>query len=535
MKFRNRLSIILTFFVAGLMAQNTRHCGTPNPGQAWDNWFNAQVQEFTKARVAGKVSSTTYVIPVIVHVIHGGQGIGTYPNLSQNQINSEIAVLNADYAGIGYGASTLPPVFSTLVANCNVSFCLAKFDPAGNCLQEAGIERINYHTIGGANNPAAAATSNSLMALMDNVIKPATIWDPSRYLNIWISDASFSSQILGYSSFPPGTGLPGLSGTGTATTDGVWVFANYFGNGGSALPPYNKGRTATHEIGHYLGLRHTWGDSNCGNDYCNDTPPSQQANFGCQSHPYNVGVCSGNTTGEMFQNFMDYSDDACLALFTPDQNTRIQTALTTSPYRKNLTASAASLCAVGAAAAPVVNFTVSENESCVDSLVYALNASTGNPCPNYLWSVTPASGYVFAPGSSASSPNPAIIFNIPGDYTLSLSATNASGSNSVDTFISITDCGNYTGLTNTSAFSGQISLVPNPSTGLFRILTKRPLKGVVGVSVYNSLGQKIYDHNYENAGVETMSIDLSSYAPGVYQVRLESGQEKLVKRLILSE
>ncbi len=159
--------------------------------------------------------------------------------------------------------------------------------------------------------------------------------------NIWVSDVNPSVEILGYATFPGGSNLAGIiSNVGTAGTDGVWIWSKSFGNTGTLQFPYNLGRTASHEIGHWLGFRHIGGDGNnnsfgdcSATDFCDDTPPqtggfNQGAfgqNFGAPTYPLHVNVCS-SPYGDMFMNFMDYTDDASNYMFTPDQNIRMQTA-----------------------------------------------------------------------------------------------------------------------------------------------------------------------------------------------------------------
>ena len=156
--------------------------------------------------------------------------------------------------------------------------------------------------------------------------------------------------LLGYATFPPNSTLSGLSSTGTSTTDGVVVLYNAFGRVGSLISGYDLGRTATHEVGHYLGLRHISGDSPCATDYCMDTPAQTGGfaggggglNWGCPSHPFQAGLCAGSGSnpgdpnGEMFMNYMDYVDDNCYNMFTNDQKTRMVTALINSPMRNLL-------------------------------------------------------------------------------------------------------------------------------------------------------------------------------------------------------
>jgi hypothetical protein len=342
------LFTLLLFIFSYTEAQNSgkvvKRCGTEAPPEAWDVWFNQKVEEFKATNPNYKNTAANYVVPVVFHIIHGGQNEGTFPNVSQAQINSQMPILNADFAGTGLNVSNFSNTnFSpALIANCNITFCLAEKDPSGNILPQKGIHRVNYSTNGWA-NPTSFTSSNGFQTYFNTTIKPATIWDPTRYLNIWISDVNSAVGLLGYATFPSGTGLSGLSsGLGTATTDGVWCWSRAIGNTGSVQFPFDKGRTLTHEVGHWVGLRHIWGDGACASDFCNDTPTQQAANTGCPVYP--SISCSNGPNGDLFMNFMDYCDDACLYMFTPDQRVRIQTAMANGQFRSQLTASSATLC-----------------------------------------------------------------------------------------------------------------------------------------------------------------------------------------------
>jgi PKD repeat protein len=399
-----------------------RTCGTQTPGQEWDNWFNQKVAEFVAANnnQQGKLSSMpSYTIPVVVHVIHNGENVGTGSNISQTQVNSQITVLNADYAGTGFNVNNVPSAFSTLVADCQITFCLAQKDPNGNVLAEPGIHRVNRNTAG------FTAPPYSNTSYIDNTIKPQTIWNPSNYLNMWV--LNLGGGLLGYATFPGGTGLTGLSGFGTSSTDGVVMGYNYFGNTGNVSAPYNKGRTATHEVGHWLGLRHIWGDSNCGNDFCTDTPTQQAANYGCPSYPNP----SCNNTSDMHMNFMDYTDDACMYMFTPNQKTRVQTAMANGTYRSNLSNSSNTVCN-STPTAPTSAFTFPSGTHCTGSPYTFTSTSTGSPT-SYSWVASPAAGVTI---STATSQNPSITFTNPGTYSISLTVSNTQGSNSsTQTFV----------------------------------------------------------------------------------------------------
>lgn len=358
------LLISTTIILASLSAyaqQENQPCGTEVPSQAWEDNFQQLISEFD-ATQQNKKSSSSYTIPVIFHIIHDGQPIGTYPNLSQGQINSQILVLNQDFSGNAYNAGNYPvnafvnwAINQALpsnnldlngrvkIADFNIQFCLAEKDNQGNVLPEPGIDRINFITKGWQ-NPNAFTTQATFKTYLDNTLKPQSIWDVTKYMNIWITDKSNALANGGVSSVPPFSGLSGIPNTATDTTDGIWCYAKATGSymnfpTGHYVSTIVDGRTLTHETGHYLGLRHIWGDGTCASDYCNDTPPAASDNAGSPVYPHNVGSCSSpsnNPDGEMFMNFMDYTKGPSKYMFTPDQMTRAHTAMLNSPFRNQL-------------------------------------------------------------------------------------------------------------------------------------------------------------------------------------------------------
>ncbi len=393
-------------------------CGTPSPSAEWDKWFNEKVEE----RKASRAAMATYTIPVIIHVIYGSEAIGTYPNLALNQLQSQINVLNDDFAGKGTGSSPIPTVWKNLVANSGISFCYAKTDPKGNTLAVEGIDRVSWKTLGMVNPTSIVdkADDNTNFTNYINQIKSRTIWDPARYLNIWVTDKPSASLLLGFATFPAGStlsGIDGITGTGGPNNDGLWCWAKCFGTTGTLDPSYAKGRVSNHEIGHYLGLRHIWGDGDCADDFCNDTPPAKTKNFGCPTHPYNSGKCAGNTNGEMFMNMMDYTNDPCKFMFTPDQVTRMQTAMANGVYRKYL--GTHGKCST-AAQKPEADFSANKTYGCPGSTIKFTDQTIDLPTS---WSWT------FAGGNPATSTaqNPTVTYANPGVYEVKLVATNAIG------------------------------------------------------------------------------------------------------------
>ena len=292
----------------------------------FETWIAPLVNKQKAARTSSKTAAPTIItIPVVVHVIYNGQPIGTAPNITDAQVESQIAVLNQDFRkmlGSPGGESTNP-----VAADIGIEFVLAKVDPNGNPTN--GIDRVSMC------QPSWSRTE------IDETVKPATIWDPTQYMNMWSVEFSGAS-LLGYAQFPDASGLPGLDASGgNANTDGVVSGYTVFGskdhdtNNNFLLDAtYNKGRTMTHEVGHWLGLRHIWGDATCGDDFCADTPIHHDSNYHC---PTTIPLsCDPVPVPEMIQNYMDYTDDACMNIFTQNQKDRIITVMTNSPRRSSL-------------------------------------------------------------------------------------------------------------------------------------------------------------------------------------------------------
>jgi len=261
------------------------------------------IETFTQQRVqqsqTNRVDGDIITIPVVVHVLYKTSA----ENISTAQIQSQIDVLNEDFRRTNSDANNT----WSQAADTQIEFCLTTIDPSGNAT--TGITRKSTTKTSWGTNDAMKKSSQG-------GVDP---WDTSKYLNIWV--CNIGGGILGYAQFPGGS----------ASTDGVVNSPQYFGRTGTATAPFNLGRTATHEVGHFLNLRHIWGDGGCGvDDFVSDTPESDASNGGCATTHTSCG------TLDMVQNYMDYSDDSCMNLYTQGQKTRMRSVLEAGGSRRSL-------------------------------------------------------------------------------------------------------------------------------------------------------------------------------------------------------
>ncbi len=298
--------LLMTINIQYLNAQ--RNCGTKNldqieqedPKHAEQLRLIEQHTENFIRNSAEYKSSNIITIPVVVHVIYQNNA----QNISDAQIASQMQVLNDDFRRQNSDANNQ----WSQAADIEIEFCLASVDPNGN--PTTGVTRKSSTRSEWGTNDAMKFASNG----------GVNAWNTGDYLNMWI--CNIGGGILGYAQFP---------GSGSAATDGVVMSPQYFGTVGSAQAPFDGGRTTTHEVGHWLNLRHIWGDGNCNaDDFVSDTPTSDNPNYGCASSH------SSCNSLDMVQNYMDYSDDACMNLFTQGQKDRMRALFAAGGFRASL-------------------------------------------------------------------------------------------------------------------------------------------------------------------------------------------------------
>jgi hypothetical protein len=277
-----------------LMARTPGLAGTINSVEA----FTRNQQQVSQTEVNGQITTpgslSLITIPVVVHVLY----FVASENISNEQIYSQINVLNQDLSRTNPDTINTPAVFRQFAADCGFKFVLAKVDPHGYAT--TGI--IRKFT------PVQAFDINDEIKHSQSGGDDA--WDCDNYLNIWVGN--LIEGMLGYSSVVGGP----------KDVDGITVLYTAFGTTGMVAAPFDRGRTATHELGHWLNLIHTWGDADCGDDHVEDTPWQEAPNRGCPTEVKKT--CGPGPYGDMYMNFMDFTNDACMNLFTKGQNARMR-------------------------------------------------------------------------------------------------------------------------------------------------------------------------------------------------------------------
>ncbi|MBK0403668.1 PKD domain-containing protein [Adhaeribacter sp. BT258] len=481
---------VFAFSFAAHAQEQGRNCATDEVNALlWRNQpeYKKAMQEIEKAaalylqnRPGQRTNSLGDTIPVVFHVLYNNQ----QQNISDLQILSQLDVLNEDFNRRNPDASNTPAAFLNVAGNPQVYFCLASLDPEGKPTN--GITRTQT-------NQASFEYTENKMKFTAQGGRDA--WDRNLYLNIWI--CNLTNNILGFAQFPGGP----------AATDGVTLLYRAVGRTPlNPFPgPYNRGRTGTHEVGHWLGLRHIWGeaDNSCtDSDLIEDTPNQDGKSSGCPVFPRIS--CNNGPNGDMFMNYMDYTNDACMNLFTLGQVDRMNAVLHTSRTALLQSNTCSNVLNADFRAVPDAIF---PGET-TDFFYY----SNGRQPTTFSW--------VFEGGTPRTSTekNPQDIrYDAPGAYTVTLTVTDAFGS---DTETKI----GYLKVTE-----NELQLYPNPADRTLTIGAPADQK-LTEVGIFNSIGQLIRKYPAEE---RTLTIEVRDLPKGLYVVRGVTNRNENFGQLLL--
>ncbi|MGB0522656.1 MAG: PKD domain-containing protein [Flammeovirgaceae bacterium] len=464
---------------------------------AFEKVLQEKIAERRAKGLNQRTTGTIYKIPTIVHVIHNGEAIGEGPNIAAEQVYSQIEVLNEDFRKLNADFNSTRAMFRDVAGDAEIEFVLATEDPDGNLLPEPGIHRYN----GGKNSWAFGGGSGDA----ETVLKPQTSWDPSKYANMWTVNFT-EGQLLGYAQFPQqvvnGLNFPGYSNADE--TDGVVMGYRFFGSrdkypdGNYGSSQYDLGRTTTHEVGHWLGLRHIWGDGGCGIDDFVDDTPAQGTNYANGSGIPSCAPDTSNTCGslDMWENFMDYSDDRCLTMFSQGQVERMRTVMENDTRRLALTTSPVGVSDIPTEPfnAPVYSFTTTACGITFKSDAYvALSTET-------------ASGisWTFENGSISSSTDQMVSVDFPpGTHEVTLSMTSSLGTTTA-TFNVTIGSGTTTTLPLATDFSSGIPTEwAQPSNSWLAVSTATSNGDAIGIDNFAN----DYSGDPQNLQAQVFSLD----------------------------
>lgn len=502
------VSILISFilFALGpsrLLAQQQEHCFTDEYIQRQsenDPDYRAKIeralQNAREQYAANSVSPrSSYVIPVVVHVVYNTPT----QNISDEQIQSQIDVLNEDYNRLNADANKTPEGFLPVAGSIPVTFCLAAYDPQGNPTN--GITRTE--------------TTVSDFGLDDAVKSSATggadPWPASSYLNIWTCD--LSDNVLGYATLPYEFPPP--------ENDGVVIRYNVFGRTGVLSPSYNRGRTTTHEVGHWLGLFHTFDGGCADGDHCDDTPQEKEPVYGCPPFPHIS--CNNGPDGDMYMNYMDYTNDVCMNLFTLCQCAIMTATLEDAQLRKSLQNSPGGCQGIAFnldAAADIIDYPFDT----IDQQGFEPRVQISNKGAETITSVRinyqvdgqDSLSFIYydnIPSLQVRLVELPVYFTGEGGHVFYAWTSEPNGQQ--DEFV-YNDTASGEFLVRSTVSKNTNSIDSSLTDGPFIFNIENPAAGIMHIQIVNVMGQIVYEGDAEVVKNPSLIIDVPNLAPGLY-------------------
>jgi hypothetical protein len=537
--------------------QNLEYLKQQNPNLENEmKLYNAQLDQWiaNNSTVERRGGDAVITIPIVFHILYKN----ATENLTDADIQSQLVAMNADFMGLNADTSKTPAAFKKVFGAPKIQFCLAQRTPDGKATNGI-VRKSTTKTSFGTDNAAKFSSKGGDDA-----------WDTKRYYNIWICD--LGATLLGYGEFP------------TATATNTFGYVGHYKYTGTinSTKPYHLGRTTTHEIGHCFNLRHIWGDANCGDDLVSDTPTQQKDNGGCPTFPH--VTCNNGPNGDMFMNYMDYSNDDCMNMFTKGQTTRMLAVVNSAPYNALKTSDG---CQPLTPASVAIVSNDADNTICAGTSVTFTATPTGATSPTYQWKVNgqnAGTGVSFTTSSLTDgqivtcdmtsgtstvtsnsitmtvNPMPPVPTITQNGAVLTSSATTGNEwfyngnaiAGATGQSYTTTKNGNYTvkvtvkgctsvsnifivntGIGNESNVNA-LSVFPNPSDGLITVSFTIHDKSAYKVEVKNVLGQVVFkDELTDYNGTYSKMINLQQYGKGTYTITLMGDNHVLAKKIIV--
>jgi hypothetical protein len=480
------------------------------------NANNAMAHQMMKLAI----NDSTYIIPVVVHVIYHADN-ASVENVSDEQVQSQIDVLNEDYNTTNENILDVPAIWQPLVRNSKIMFVLANTDTNGNYTN--GITRT------ATNIPDAFSIfDNRIYSKADG---GQNAWNSNYYLNIWVCD--LENNVLGFAAFPGSI----------QNSDGVVINYKAFGRFKNTKAPYNYGRTATHEVGHWLNLVHIWGDDNggCSNDDAiSDTPKQANSTTRCPSFP-KTDACTVTAPGIMYMNYMDYTDDRCMSFFTNRQVERMKLALSTN--RQSLVTS-------NGLSSPNINQPDLSIDSIENPVTYSPNRcfqprvkirNNGNSTKsninfNYAISAGISKNYFWNDSIQPGETKWVNLAEIGGDLGSNLFEVRIVDNdfNQVNNYKSssfrINNASNFN-----CAISSSISIYPNPFTNsdVLAIYANYIDSQKATIKIYSNDGRLVYSNEFKFNPQDKLELSSLNLSAGLYQLEFDGEINHDVKKFVV--